>query len=92
MEFVLELSDALAQFPRTANTGCSRELMASTFLVPLEYEKIKSISCPQCGGHSLDQTRSGSLDARKDLEWPYYCPGGDKHHCLCTSSGHSFPV
>jgi hypothetical protein len=91
LEFVLSLSDAVARLPKQP-TPDTLEMMASIFMVSLEYEKIGKISCPQCEKRKLKQTKKGSLNPRNDLDWPYLSPGGDEHHFLCTSCGHSFPV
>src|SRR5262249_44093351 len=90
LEFVLELSDALAKSPKKPAPD-TLELMASMFMISLEQERISKISCQQCGKRTLEQTKRGSLNPRKDLDWPYG-PGGDEYHFLCTSCGHSFPV
>jgi hypothetical protein len=90
-EFVLKLSDALAQSSKQP-TSDTLEMMASTFMISLEYEKISEICCPQCGKRKVEPTERRSLDPRKDLDWPYLCPGGDEHRFLCTSCTHSFPV
>ena len=57
------------------------DMAASVCLIPLEYEALKSIHCPQCGSYSWNQISQGSLSAREDLDWPFLCPGGDEHNC-----------
>jgi hypothetical protein len=91
LEFVLRLSEALAQVS-SQPTPDILEMMASTFLIPLEYKMIEGISCPKCLGRSLQEIRRGSLNPRKGFDWPYNCPGGDEYHFRCSTCAHSFPV
>jgi len=91
MEFVLTLKDALNRSARRATPRQLRET-ASSFLIPFEYAILNEIPCPQCGDHGWEQTKTVSLNPRKDLDWPYLCPGGDEHHCICKSCGHPMTV
>jgi len=91
IEFILKLSEALAQVS-TQPTPDTLELTASTFVIPLEHKTIESLSCPKCSGRSLQEIRRGSLNPRKDLDWPYSCPGGDEYQFRCSSCDHSFSV
>src|SRR4029450_1146532 len=93
IEFVLSLPDALDRIPGGRHPSLDRlETFASTFLVPLEYEKLNSVDCPRCGNHSWDQISQATLSRKKGLDWPYLCPAGDEHHCRCKQCGHSIVV
>jgi hypothetical protein len=74
MEFSLKLSDALAQLPEQPRPDSLGVMVPSIFLIRLEHEKIKSISCPKCSGRSLEETMRGSLNPREDLDCPITAP------------------
>jgi hypothetical protein len=58
VEFVLSLQEALARMPEVRRPSADRlEMYASTFLIPLEYEKLNSLNCPGCGSQSWDTFR-----------------------------------
>jgi hypothetical protein len=95
-EFVLKLNEALAQVsshttPDLLEKTVYSRFMISRFMISLEHKQIESVSCPKCSGRSLQQIGRGSLNCRKDLDWPYG-PGGDEYHFRCSTCGHSFPV
>lgn len=85
---ILSLQEGLRRMPRgTTLTREQLEIGASSVLVPLEYEKLDTLVCPQCGAPNLQQISRGSLSARKDVPWPYACPAGDEHKCICKECG-----
>src|SRR5262245_39812265 len=86
IEFVLSLQEAFARMPEVRRPSADRlEMYASTFLIPLEYEKLSSLNCPGCGSHSWDHLSQATLSAKDGLDWPYLCPAGDEHHYRCKS-------
>jgi hypothetical protein len=93
IEFVLSLQEALARMPEARRPSADRlEAVASTFLIPLEYEKLNTLNCPECGSHSWEQISQRTLSGKDGLDWPYLCPGGDEHHCRCKQCGRSIQV
>jgi len=91
MEFVLALKDGLAR--ESARPSADQlKYMASGFLIPLEYEALDHIVCPVCAKQEWDPITQSALTRRADLDWPYSCPGGDRHECRCKSCGHSMTV
>ena len=56
VEFVLSLEEALARVPEGRRPSADRlEMFASTFLIPLEYEKLNALNCPACGSRFWDE-------------------------------------
>jgi len=93
IEFVLSLQDALARLPDAQRPSQDQlEMFASSFLIPLEYEKLNSLCCPRCGSNTWDQVSRGSVAPKVGFDWPYSCPGGDEHNCRCKQCGHSLVV
>jgi DNA-directed RNA polymerase subunit RPC12/RpoP len=90
IEFVLSLQEALARMPEARRPSADRlEMYASTFLIPLEYEKLRSLNCPECGSLSWDHISQSTLSGKDELDWPYLCPAGDEHHYRCKQCGRS---
>lgn len=88
MEFVLSLKEGLARMP-VQPAPENLKIMASACLVPLEYETLNRIPCPRCAKHDWQLTMQAALAGRKDLDWPYSGPGGDRLYCQCKGCGHS---
>jgi hypothetical protein len=86
IEVVLSLQEALAQVPDEPSAE-KLDMTAGMYLIPLEYEKMKSIECIRCGNRDWDVISRASTSARNDLDWPYQCPGGDEHECACKRCG-----
>ena len=91
MEFVLALKDGLAR--ESARPSADQlDYMASGFLIPLEYDALDHIVCPVCAKQDWEPIMQSALTRRADLDWPYSCPGGDRHESRCKSCGHSMTV
>ena len=91
MEFVLTLAEGLARVKEQPSPEHLR-MLASAFLIPLEYETLNRILCPQCSGHTWETSVRESLAKRVELEWPYHSPGGDRHHSQCKRCGQQIVV
>jgi len=91
MEITLSLKDGLARSTRKLPKEML-EMMASSLLIPLEYEKLESIPCPQCSSCDWERTSQIALDKGSKYDWPYSCPAGDKLQCQCKSCGHELEV
>jgi len=88
-EFQLFLSDALEhEDPRP--TDEQLEMYASSFLVPAEYDVVRSRPCPDCGHAALRVREQRTRDISEHpcpASWPYRCPAGDALLVTCTDCG-----
>jgi hypothetical protein len=91
MEFVLSLADALKGLQDPPDPSALR-MMASSLLVPSEYQTLRRIVCPECKKHEWETEVRESLVGNRVFDWPFMCPAGDRHHCRCKSCGHSITV
>ena len=82
MEFVLSLADALKSLKDSPDPSALRR-MASSFLVPSEYQILRRILCPECKKHEWETEVRESLADNRVFDWPFMCPAGDRHHCRC---------
>ena len=92
MEFVLSLAEALRRLEKQPTPDHLDLGGASLFLIPLEYETLGRILCPQCGTHEWDTLIHASLPRRADMDWPYVGPGGDRHQRQCKKCEHNITV
>lgn len=97
MDFVLTLREGLRRHNERAKPEEQLKLEqvqsgASGFVVPLEYETLGRILCPNCLGHEWDTLICESLARHAQMDWPYLGPGGDRHHCECKKCRHAITV
>jgi hypothetical protein len=87
-EFVLTLSEGLGRLaPSPSPEGLG--VVASTVMIPLEYETLNRILCPKCAAHEWESHIRRSIVGHEKLRWPYPTPGGDRHNCVCKACGFS---
>lgn len=91
MGFVLSLREALSQLADPPEPEQLR-MGASIFLIPLEYEKLQTITCPACGASDWEKVIQQALPSRQELDWPYASPAGDRLRCRCVPCGHYLTV
>ena len=91
MEFLLKLSDALRDLKEQPDPKFLG-MMASSLLVPQEYQILRNTACPACGARDWQTDMRASLVAKPELDWPFTSPGGDRHHCRCKQCDHSLTV
>jgi hypothetical protein len=89
--FVLTLTEGL-QRQRTPPPPEHVRMVASAFLIPLEYETLSRILCPRCANHDWESAERESLAPHGKLRWSYPTPGGDRHTYHCKGCGYSISV
>ena len=91
MEFVLTLKEALDRQTEKPDPE-QLQMLASIFIVPLEYETLSRIMCPGCGAHEWDKGIQAALAPNEKMNWPYPTPAGDRLNCTCKTCGHPLTV
>jgi hypothetical protein len=91
MDFVLTLAEGLKRLEQPVSPDALKYL-ASSIIVPLEYETLNRIQCPQCSKHTWERLVQFAVPAKPNMDWPFLGPGGDRLDCQCKNCGHAITV